>query len=307
MKIGTKVNLILIIVFLIGILISGTALSNVLTNKAEEEVNSQAFILMQVANSVRQYTNDRVQPLLLPQLDTQEQFIPEAIPTFSVREMFGFFRENKEYRNYIYKDATLNPVNLRDKADEFETDIVQRFRQEAGLENLSGFRTIFGEKLFYSARPFKVQHKSCLRCHSDPESAPKSQLATYGKEHGFGWKLNEIIASQIIYVPSEKIFQNARLSIYLILGVLGLIFIAIVIVIDILLKKIVLRRIKKIAQVAEKASVGDMDANFGKQDQDEIGVLAEAFNRMKYSLEIAIKLLNNNSVTGEEQSHRKED
>jgi HAMP domain-containing protein len=56
----------------------------------------------------------------------------------------------------------------------------------------------------------------------------------------------------------------------------------------------VLQRIKTIATVAEKVSVGDMNANFTKQSKDEIGDLAEAFNRMKYSLEIALNMLNKN-------------
>jgi HAMP domain-containing protein len=36
-----------------------------------------------------------------------------------------------------------------------------------------------------------------------------------------------------------------------------------------------------------------MDANFDKQYNDEVGRLVDAFTRMKTSLEIAIKRLNN--------------
>lgn len=294
MKIGTKVNLILIIVFVSGILISGIALSNVLQTKAQNEVSSKALILMQIANSVRSYTNDHVQPLLLPIVDTKEEFIPESIPSFATREVFEKFRKNKEYGNFVYKDATLNPTNLRDKADAFETDIVERFRKEPGNKSESDFRTISGEKLFYNARPFVIQDKSCLGCHTTPELAPKSQIATYGKDHGFGWKLNEIIGAQIVYVPAEEILKNANRSLVLILGVVGIIFTATVLIMNQLLKKTVLLPIKKIATVAEQVSVGDMNANFGKQSKDEIGDLAEAFNRMKYSLEIALNMLNKN-------------
>ena len=293
MKIGTKVNLILIIVFMSGILISGIALSNVLQTKAQNEVSSKALILMQIANSVRTYTNDRVQPLLLPQLETQEQFIPESIPSFATREVFEILRKNKEYGNFLYKDATLNPTNLRDKTDEFEADIVERFRQNPSLKELSDFRIISGQKFFYSARPFVIKNPTCLHCHTTPELAPKSQIKTYGKDNGFGWKLNQIVAAQMIYVPAEEIFTSANQSLIRVLGVVGIIFTAIIIIINQLLKKTVLQRIKTIANVAEKVSVGDVNANFAKQSKDEIGDLAEAFNRMKYSLEIALKMLNN--------------
>jgi methyl-accepting chemotaxis protein len=294
MKIGTKVNLILIIVFISGIFISGIALSNVLEKKSENEVSSKALILMQIVNSVRDYTNERVQPLLLPKVDTQEQFISESIPSFTLREVFEKFRKNKEYSNFVYKDAALNPTNLRDKADEFEANIVERFRQEPDNKTVSGFRTMSGEKLFYNARPFVIQDKSCLRCHTSPELAPKSQIVTYGKDNGFGWKLNQIVAAQIIYVPAEEIYKNSNRSFFLIIGIVGTIFTTIVFIMNQLLKKTVLLRIKKIATVAEQVSVGDMNADFGKQSKDEIGDLAEAFNRMKYSLEIAINMLNKN-------------
>ncbi len=296
MKIGTKVNIILIIVFIGGLLISGTALSIVHQQNAQNEVNSKAIILMQMANSVRDYTNDRVQPLLLPLLNTKEQFIAESIPTFSTREVFEYLRKNKEYANFIYKDATLNPINLRDKADDFEANIVNKFRQERGLESLNGFRNVSGEQLFYSARPFAIRQQSCLSCHTTPELAPKSQIVTYGRENGYGWKLNDVVATQIVYVPAENIFKAAHHASVVVIVVLGLIFLAIVIVINLLLKKTVIQRIKRISTVAEQVSIGDMDANFDKQDKDEIGVLTQAINRMKYSLEIALKLLENNNT-----------
>ncbi len=291
MKIGTRVTLNLIVVFVIGILISGIVLSNVLNAKAQGEVNSKASALMQMNNATRNYTNERVQPLLLPKAEEQDTFIPESIPAFSVREIFEYFRNTPDYANFLYKDATLDPTNLRDKADNFETKIVNKFKN-TDENTLSGYRKISGTKLYYTAKPFSVTNESCLRCHSTPERAPKSQLATYGRENGFGWKLNEVLGAQIVYVPAENIIKNARNSFLLITGIVAMVFTAVVVIINLLLKTTVLQRIKKIASVAEQVSVGDMNASFDKQNKDEIGDLAEAFNRMKYSLEIAIDMIN---------------
>ncbi len=291
MKIGTKVTLSLIIVFIIGILISGISLANVLEDKAESEVDSKASALMAMNNSIRTYTNDRVQPLLLPKLETQEDFIPEAIPTYSVRETFEYFRKSPEFSSYFYRDAALNPTNLRDKADDFEADIVKRFRLEPETTSISGFRNMNGTQLYYTAKPFQIKNESCLRCHTTVDKAPKSQINTYGTENGYGWKLNEIVATQIVYVPAQQIFQNASRSFMIVMGVVAMIFTAAVVIMNGLLKRTVLRRIKRISTVAEQVSVGDMNASFGQQRNDEIGDLAEAFNRMKYSLEIAMNML----------------
>jgi hypothetical protein len=84
---------------------------------------------------------------------------------------------NKEYKEFLYKDALLNPTNLRDKTDDFEEKIVERFRKESGLKEISGFRNLFGKQVFYSTHPIIITKQSCLRCHSTPEAAPKSQIA----------------------------------------------------------------------------------------------------------------------------------
>ena len=292
MKIGTRVTLNLIIVFVIGILVSGIALAKVLDSKAQGEVNSKALVLMEMNNSTRNYTNERVQPLLLPKAENQDTFIPESIPAFSVREIFEYFRSTPDYANFLYKDATLDPTNLRDKADKFETKIVNKFREQPNTKTSSGYRTISGSKLYYTTRPIVIKNESCLRCHSTPERAPKSQLATYGTENGFGWKLNEVLGAQIVYVPAENILKNSRDSFILITGIVAMIFTAVVVIINLLLKTTVIQPIKNIASVAEQVSIGDMNADFGKQNKDEIGDLAEAFNRMKYSLEIAMNMIN---------------
>jgi HAMP domain-containing protein len=292
MKIGTKVTISLIIVFTIGILISGISLANILEKKAESEIDSKAAALMTMNNSIRTYTNDRVQPLLLPKLETQEEFIPEAIPTYAVREAFEYFRKSPDFQNFLYKDAALNPTNLRDKADDFEAEIVNRFRQEPETKSISGFRNMNGTQLYYTAKPFQIKNESCLRCHTTLDKAPQSQINTYGTENGYGWKLNEIVATQIVYVPAQRIFDNANRSFMIVMGVVAMIFTSVVVIMNLLLKRTVFQRIKGIATVAEQVSVGDMDASFGRQKNDEIGDLAEAFNRMKYSLEIAMNMLN---------------
>ncbi|MEW5857136.1 MAG: DUF3365 domain-containing protein [Cyanobacteriota bacterium] len=292
LKIGTKFNLLLMIVFIIGISLSSAALSTVLEHTAEDEVTSKATILMQSINSVRTYTQDRINPLLAPRLETESVFIPEAIPTFSVREVFETFRKNEEYKNFFYKDAAPNPTNLRDKADEFETKLVDDFRNHPETKEVSGFRNLPEGKVFYIARPFIIKEQKCLQCHSTPAIAPKSLLAAYGTKNGFNWNLNDIVAAQTIYVPAEEVFSSARRSFSLVMGVLVGIFTIVILLINFLLRKTVLQRIKKITKTAQKVSIGEINSDFEENSTDEIGALAQAFNRMKSSLEISIKLLN---------------
>jgi HAMP domain-containing protein len=292
LKLGTRFNLLLLLVFICGVSISGVALSTMLQRKAQAEVASKAMTLMQTMTAVRNYTNTHINPLLAPRLETESVFIPETVPAYAATEVFENLRRNEGYNNFFYKEATLNPTNLRDKADTFETTIVEHFRQESGTKEISDFRSIPSGRVFYIARPLAITKESCLRCHSTPEAAPKSQLATYGKENGFGWKLNEIVAAQIISVPAEEVFASAKQSLSLAIGILISIFAVVILIINFLLKQTVIQPIKKISHLAKEVSTGKITDDFEQTSNDEIGILAASFNRMKSSLEIAMKMLN---------------
>lgn len=185
-----------------------------------------------------------------------------------------------------------NPSNLRDKADKFETGILERFRQQPQLKEWSGFRSLPSGELFYVARPIVISDPSCLECHSTPDRAPKGQIERYGSVNGFGWKLNEIAGAQIISVPASKVFESARQSFFLLMAIVAAVFAAAIFLVNLWLKQYVVRPLNRMAKVAGEVSVGNMDAEFeGTSSKDEVGNLATAFSRMKTSLAIAMKRL----------------
>jgi HAMP domain-containing protein len=291
LKLGSKFNVLLAVAFMIGLLLSSVALSQVLENRARGEVTSKALMLIQSMNSVRDYTSTRIQPLLKPRLETDPVFIAETVPAYAATEVFQQFRQSNEYKDFFYKEATLNPTNPRDKADEFEASLVERFQKEPNTKEISGFRDLPGGKIFYIARPLAVKKESCLECHSTKERAPRSQIATYGGENGFGWKLNDIVAAQIIAVPAEEVINNAWRSLVIVMGILTGVFVVLALLINTLLKRSVIRPIRRMASAAEAISMGHMDVEFQQNSQDEIGALATAFNRMKSSIEISMNML----------------
>ncbi|MBW4596663.1 MAG: DUF3365 domain-containing protein [Brasilonema angustatum HA4187-MV1] len=294
-KLATKFTLLLSLVFIGAILMSSFALSKALEHRAEDEINYRGQLLIQMINSVRDYTANHVTTLVAPNLETQQNFIPESIPSFAAREVFENLRKNKEYRDYFYKDATLNPTNIRDKADEFETQLIERFRNEPGLKILSGFRNMYGDELFYSARPFTLKDSSCLRCHGTPETAPKSYLETYGTENGFGWKLNEVIATQIVYFPVSEVFDRVYKAFFLFIAIFISVFTLVIFTFNHLLKRNVLQPIKPMAQLAQKISTDTFvfDRNekvelrnlvaIAKRN-DELGQLGQVFLRMVHQV-----------------------
>jgi signal transduction histidine kinase/DNA-binding response OmpR family regulator len=294
LKLGTQFTLVLTLIFVGGIILSGVTLSQAMQYKAEDEIATSAEILTQTMNAVRKYTSDRIAPLLKDRLATTPTFISEVVPAFSAREVFENFRHQPEYRNFFYKEATLNPTNLKDKADRFEADLVEQFRKQPTLDKLTGYRNLGGAKLFFTARPLVVKQASCLQCHSRPALAPKSQIASFGSVNGYGWKLNELVAAQTIYVPSDEVFARGQKYLGLSMGVFSSIFAIVVLLINRLLKWRVIQPIDRLTAIARKMTgtmtaeqVGEFDApsiTRVARRADEPGQLARAFQHMAHEV-----------------------
>ncbi len=127
------------------------------------------------------------------------EFHPQSVPAFAATEIFTYLRE--KFPEYFYKEATLNPTNPRDRATDWETDIVNQFRGNPKLPEFSTQRETPTGAALVLARPLKVGNVSCLTCHSTPDKAPPEMIKLYGTANGFGWKLDEIIGAQVVSVP----------------------------------------------------------------------------------------------------------
>ncbi|WP_035990602.1 response regulator [Leptolyngbya sp. KIOST-1] len=298
LKLGPKFNVLLTLVFVAGVVVSGITLAGAMQRKAEGEVTAKAEILTRTMNSVRSYTSERIQPLLADQLATSSTFISETVPAYAATEVFEHFRADPAYEDFLYKEATLNPTNPRDQADEFETALVEQFRNQPNLPQLSGYRFRDGANLFYIARPLAVTQASCLECHSTPSAAPRSQLASFGSEGGFGWQMNEIVAAQTIYVPADAVFRQGRQYLWLVLGIFSSIFAILGLLVNGFLKRTVIWPIKHLTAIARRVSDGALTpeqvSEFGSapitqvaQRADEPGQLARAFQVMAH--EVAVR------------------
>ncbi|WP_375505968.1 DUF3365 domain-containing protein [uncultured Nostoc sp.] len=287
LKLKQKFTILLLVILTFGLSLSGFALSSLLRENAKQDISSTGLMLMQTMSSIRKYTNTQVNPELADKLATE--FLPQSVPAYSAREVFEILRKTPDYRDFFYKEATLNPTNLRDKADVFETEIVERFRNKSDLKELSGFRSIPGGDIFYIARPLPISEQSCLVCHSVPEAAPPSMINLYGTANGFGWKLNEIVGAQMITVPANNVINKAHQSSLVIILIVSTIFIATILLVNYFLNRQVVMPLKRMTRIAEEVSTGHMEVEFEQMSNDEIGNLAKAFKRMQLSLEMAMR------------------
>ena len=288
MKLIWKFNMVLAGIFLIAYAAAALVAYGVLQSNAKEEILRTGRLMMEAATASRDYTTAHIKPLLETQL--KYVFLPETVPAFAATEQFNELR--KRHEDFGYKEATLNPTNPRDRASDWEADIINKFRQSQDSQELYGERdTPTGRSLFV-ARPIQIKNPACLECHNTAETAPKTMIDVYGSSNGFGWKLNDIIGAQVVSVPMAVPIARATQSFRtFMLSLLG-VFVLVIVLLNIMLYTIVIRRVTKLSRIADQVSLGNMDAGeFKTKSKDEIGVLTEALSRMKASVVQAMNML----------------
>jgi len=288
MGLRLKFNLVLSLVFAAGLAVSAYLSNRLLSQNAQQETLRNAGLMMESALSVRSYTIKQIKPLLDAQ--SSQTFLPQTVPAYAATEIFTTLRS--KYPNFIYKEATLNPTNPRDRAVDWESDIVQKFRADENAREISGERDTPTGRMLYLARPITISDPACLACHSVPSVAPASMIRVYGANNGFGWKHMETIGAQVVSVPMSVPLANAQRTFATFMLSLAGVFLVLFIVLNVMLSLLIIGPITTMSNAADRISTGDFDVpEFAGRSGDEIGVLAKSFNRMRRSLQKAIRLI----------------
>jgi len=288
MKLIIKFNLVFVSVFLIGLGIAAYVADTLLQQNARAEMQHSARLIMETALATRGYTSSQVGPLLQTQM--KYGFLPQSVPAYSAAEVFNGLR--KKFPEYSYKEATLNPTNPRNRAVDWETDVVNQFRNNTESSEIIGERDTPSGRLLYIARPIQIRDGACLACHSTVDAAPKTLVDRYGPANGFGWKMNEIIGAQVVSVPTDVPTQRARTAFRTFMLSIAGVFLFVGIVLNAMLLSMVIMPVSRLARLADQVSMGNVEVpDFHVRSRDEIRTLADSFNRMKKSVVQAMKML----------------
>lgn len=287
MNLLVRINLALAVAFTLATLAVGWACSMMLQANAKQQALHEAALMIDSAGSMRTYTSEEIVPLLNPQM--AKDFLPQSVPSYAATQNFLKLRDH--HPDYTYREATLNPTNLRDHAADWEADIVQKFRNDPHTQEIVGERDTPMGRSLYLARPIHAEPQ-CLVCHSVPSAAPASLIARYGSNNGFGWEPHEIVGAQLVSVPlaaatanADRIFRSVMTAIVAILATA-------LVIVNIVLYFAIVRPVRHIARLAEDVSLGNTAAGeFPARGSSELKDLTRSFNRMRTSLGKAMKLL----------------
>ena len=100
---------------------------------AQEEIKQSINMVHANANAVRYYTLNSITPLLSE--DNDILFLPETVTSFAARSVFASVQE--QFPDYSYKEAALNPTNPSDLASPVEAAMIEQFRTDPSLTEIT--------------------------------------------------------------------------------------------------------------------------------------------------------------------------
>lgn len=298
MRIETRFAWIIASCFLFGVATAGYISYRLESQQAREEVKQKADMLLEVATSVRSYTVDEVAPLL--QAMDASTFHASQVPSFAAQSTIK--RLGARYPEYRYRETALNPSNLHDRANDWEVGLLRTFRTDSARKEVSGTVGEGGDRRFYVARPIRVGSGACLRCHSTPEAAPRAMLAKYGPNNGFGWRMGEAVAIQLVEVPTAAAEQRAWRSVLVTVGSLSCVFVLSAAVFLMLLRRHVTHPLEALTRAAHATSVAPRSGPSGDGGGDDAEAVSpapggqfrdlhDAIVRLKTSVDRALTLM----------------
>lgn len=260
----------------------------VLKQHAIATAYDSARLYLSFFNAARHYVGEELRPVLRRELP--HRFILEGMSRSYVAGSIAR-GVSKEHPGYLFKHASLNPRNPANRADEFETKLINRFRDNQEVREWKGLIVKGGGRYYVLARSGSAIEASCLSCHGAPDAAPREMIAKYGAVAGFHMQAGEIVDAMVAYIPVRFPIADARNTVALFVGIYTLFFGTLLFLIN--------RRFDWFYQKIEsdKKVIEDIDEEVMNLNREIEDVVAERTMGM-FGLKVADRIRNPVTVIG---------
>lgn len=300
LKLSTKFSLAVGLILLVFCIIFSLLLYLHLKNRVIEDAGERTRVIMAQITAVGDYIKNTLRPKMfeiLPQVAKNDEFVVEAMSTTHVTQEV-MRRFNTDLKDYVYRRVSDNPLNPRNMADPFHRKMISYFQENRGLAMWNGVFTERGQEYIIRVRAI-VAERGCLKCHGDPEKAPKGLVQKYGTSSGFQWREGEVIGVESVTIPlAVTLGQIKGIAIAtFIFGFSTLVFLFISL--QAAFWSLVSRPLSRLSTVFQGIAKGTepLNQDLPIETHDEIGELTASFNQMAGHLFHAQEDLRKNAET----------
>ncbi len=300
LKLSTKFSLAIGLILLTFCVIFSVLLYHHLKDRVIEDAHEKADIILTQIEAVGGYVKGTLRPRMfniLPRIDTNDEFIVEAMSTTHV-SLEVMRRFNQNLKEYVYKRVSDNPLNPKNKTDSFHSRMIAYFEQDRTKTTWRGIIDLENQKYLVQVRPIITEH-GCLRCHGDPSQAPKGLRKKYGEKSGFRWAVGKVVGVESVAIPVDVTLQQVKsvaISTF-IFGFATLLFLFIAL--QGAFWQLVSKPLNRLAEVFTGIAKGTepLGQELPVTTSDEIGELTASFNLMARHLFNAQESLKENVET----------
>lgn len=175
--------------------------------KVLHEAHSTVSNLLHIQQSIRCYVQNVVRPEIYHLQDegilAEDYFSPELMSrSFVSSQILKLFtrRQSEAAQGVVFRYASLSPLNLENKANSLEEELIRRFEKNK-LDDYEEVISTEAQDLLYFARPLDRYETRCMYCHGDPADAPESLVERYGSTHGFQRQVGQLSGIMSITIP----------------------------------------------------------------------------------------------------------
>lgn len=281
-----SLGIILILGLFTGVLSYG--LHKQLEDSLIRNVYEKSEIILAELEATRNYVASNLRPRI-SSLIPADEFVLEAMSTSYVsRQIMDRFE--KAFPEFHYKRAAIDSRGHRNEADAFEREILTQFRQNPQLKGWQGLVTRDNKRFFVRMVPIRME-AGCLRCHGDRRNAPAKLIAMYGSDRGFGRSVETVAGMDVLSFPVENAMSQITQRTVAIVGPGIAAIMAAALLVIVFFRRLVVNRIALLKGFfSEFVSDGsDLSLRLNIAQQDEIGAVCQAFNKMADKLNALMK------------------
>lgn len=214
----------LIFIYIIFLPVISAITYFILKQSAITDAYNTARLYLTYFEATRHYVGEELRPVLLQEMP--DRFVLEGMSrSYAARVITE--RVKQKLPGYILRNASLNPRNPKNIANEFEAGIINEFITKRELREWKGLIEKDGYHYYVLAHPGSPMTGNCLYCHGDPAVAPKELIQRYGKVAGFNNKEGDMVDAVISYIPIHIPLAIARDTIMIFIGIYTIFFAAI--------------------------------------------------------------------------------
>src|SRR5215471_2129785 len=157
MGLKAKFNMVMLLAFLAGLVLAAGLSWQIVHENARRDVLQQAALMMAEAAAIRDYTAKEIEPLLADQIKVR--FLPHTVPSWAAQTNLRALA--RQFPDYTYKEAALNPTNPADRATDWESGIIAEFARNPSLSSFTSTRDSPTGPILSVSRPIRITDQDC--------------------------------------------------------------------------------------------------------------------------------------------------